>query len=151
MEAPHIVAASSVLAGQYMVRMANCNGCHTPGWHESDGKVPLAKWLTGSNVGYRGPWGTVYPVNVRLFAAGISRADWIALFQAAPAVPVMPFEDYGHGAMAASDLGAIYDFVTSLGKAGKPAPTDLAPGKTPKTPYVYLMPTWGASGGGTAR
>lgn len=136
----HIAAVSSVDAGKYAVNMAGCNGCHTPGWAQSGGTIPPSKWLTGSNIGYRGKWGTAYPVNVRLLAPTISRDAWIQLFKAAPPVPVMPFEDLGHGHVSDADLGAMYDFIVHLGKAGKPAPADLPPGKTPTTAYMTLVP-----------
>jgi len=139
----HVMAATSVQAGEYIVRMSGCNGCHTPGWPQSGGKLPPSKWLTGSDVGYRGPWGTVYPVNVRLFASSIPRDAWIGLFKSAPPLPVMPFDDYGHGGMSDADVGAIYDFVVSLGRAGKPAPANISPGQTPRTAYMTLVPARG--------
>ncbi len=52
--------------GRYLVGFGRCNDCHTPGWRESDGSIPVSRWMTGSNLGYRGPWGTSYPANVRL-------------------------------------------------------------------------------------
>ncbi len=139
-QSPHVAAASSVQAGEYIVRMAGCNGCHTPGWDQSDGKLPSSQWLTGNSVGYRGPWGVVYPVNVRLFAASMPRSAWTELFKSAPRLPVMPFMDYGHGRMSDTDVGAMYDFIISLGKAGKPAPSNLGAGQTPTTPYINFIP-----------
>src|SRR6516162_7438057 len=63
--------------GRYLVAFGSCNDCHTPGWRESDGSIPVARWMTGSNLGYRGPWGTSYPANVRLDFAQISENDWL--------------------------------------------------------------------------
>ena len=46
--------------GEYIVRITGCNDCHTPGYPEADGNVPVEDWLTGSSLGWRGPWGTTY-------------------------------------------------------------------------------------------
>ncbi|MBV8198546.1 MAG: cytochrome C, partial [Candidatus Eremiobacteraeota bacterium] len=46
--------------GHYLVGYGSCNDCHTPGWRESDGTIPVSRWMTGSSLGYRGPWGTSY-------------------------------------------------------------------------------------------
>ena len=72
-DSPHIVAGSSVQAGRYAIRFAGCNDCHTPGWGESSGATPESKWMTGSDIGFRGPWGTVYPKNVRLIVSSMSK------------------------------------------------------------------------------
>lgn len=139
-EQPHISAQNSVQAGEYAIRLAGCNDCHTPGWSKSGGSLPTSKWLTGSKVGFRGPWGTAYPINVRLFAQSIPKSAWVSLFKSGPTLPVMPFFDYSHGQIASSDLGAMYDFIVSLGKAGETTPNDLPPGKTPTTKYIYYVP-----------
>jgi mono/diheme cytochrome c family protein len=52
--------------GRYIVKIADCNGCHTTGYAASGGEVPEADWLLGDQVGFSGPWGTTYPPNLRL-------------------------------------------------------------------------------------
>ncbi len=59
--------------GRYLVRIAGCNDCHTPGYAESGGLLPEARWLVGDKLGWHGPWGTTYPTNLRLFAQSIFR------------------------------------------------------------------------------
>ena len=139
-ESPHIAAATSAQAGRYAIMFAGCNDCHTPGWSRTAGAIPDAKWMTGTDIGYHGPWGTVYPKNVRLMASSMSRAGWIALFQAGPPVPVMPFWNYSHGRIDDRDLGAMYDFLKSLGPAGKDAPDDLSPSQKPHTKILVFSP-----------
>ncbi len=63
---PHIVASSQIEAGRYLTIITGCNDCHTDGYLMAEGKVPEEDWLTGSSLGWRGPWGTTYPPNLRL-------------------------------------------------------------------------------------
>ena len=48
--------ASLSARGEYLVRIAGCNDCHTPAYGERAGNVPKAEWLTGSPLGFLGPW-----------------------------------------------------------------------------------------------
>jgi len=34
-------------------------------------------WLTGDILGWRGPWGTTYPANLRLLASQITEDEWV--------------------------------------------------------------------------
>ena len=62
---------STLERGRALTVMGGCHDCHTPGYPEAAGKVPQTEWLTGNAVGFQGPWGTSYPVNLRL------RLRWI--------------------------------------------------------------------------
>lgn len=44
--------------GRRLVRIAGCNDCHTPGYSQMEGNLPEKDWLLGSDVGFKGPWGT---------------------------------------------------------------------------------------------
>lgn len=57
-----------VLRGRYLVQVVGRNDCHTQGYPEAGGKVDEKLWLSGSTLGWRGPWGTTYAVNLRLVA-----------------------------------------------------------------------------------
>lgn len=124
--------------GRYLVAFGTCNDCHTPGWRESDGAIPMSQWLTGSTLGYRGPWGTSYPTNVRLEFARISESDW--LFMVHTRAGHWPMIWYDLRNLTTQDQRAIYRFVRSLGPRGVPAPDDLPQGVEPKTPYVWVVP-----------
>lgn len=123
-----------IARGRYLVGAVSCNACHTPGWRASGGAVPQAKWMTGTNVGYRGPWGTVYPINVRLWFAQIDEKHWLFACRTRDGKPPMPWE--AMRGLSERDRRAIYRFVRSLGPAGRPAPADLPPWKTPTTPVI---------------
>jgi hypothetical protein len=127
-----------IARGRYLVAFGTCNDCHTPGWRESDGSIPVARWMTGSNLGYRGPWGTSYPANVRLDFAQISENDWLFMVRTRGGHWPMIWHDLR--ALDDTDRRAIYRFVKSLGPAGKQSPADLPPGIEPSTPYVWVVP-----------
>ena len=125
--------------GKMLVAFGSCNDCHTSGWRESDGKLPVSRWMTGNGIGYRGPWGTSYPANVRLEFQKISEDQWIFMTQTRGGHWPMVWHDLR--ALNVADRRAIYRFVRSLGPAGQAAPDDLPAGVTPATPYVDVMPT----------
>jgi len=123
--------------GRYLVRIGGCNDCHTAGYLETAGRSPEADWLTGSAVGFQGPWGTTYPANLRIALANYSEAQWIARARSEmrPPMPWFNLRD-----MKDSDLIAMYHFIRSLGPAGEPAPAAAAPGIAVTTPYIVFVP-----------
>jgi mono/diheme cytochrome c family protein len=123
--------------GRYLVVAGGCNDCHTPGYPQSAGKIPAAQWLTGSPVGFQGPWGTSYPVNLRLYVQNLTEAQWVARVRE-PMRPPMPW--FNLRDMSDTDLIAMYRFVRSLGPAGEPAPAAVGPGVVVNTPYIEFVP-----------
>lgn len=71
------VDAAVIRRGRYVARTSGCNDCHTPGYPESGGATPESDWLTGSSVGFRGPWGVSYPSNLRLSAQRLTEEQWL--------------------------------------------------------------------------
>ncbi len=124
--------------GRYLAQIAGCNDCHTPGYLFADGNVPEKVWLTGDRFGWRGPWGTTYASNLRLFMGGMAEEAWVDAARTLKRKPPMPWFDVN--IMHKEDLQAIYQFVRYLGPGGEPAPAYLPPGQVPKTPYA-LFPT----------
>lgn len=144
---PRVLAASDSAAGQYLTLVGGCNDCHTVGWAESNGKTPPAEQLTGSPVGYRGPWGTTYPANLRSVAQRASEDRWVQILTTADGGhgrPPMPWMNTGQ--MSDHDLRAIYRYIHSLGAAGTAAPRGLPPGTVPTTPYINFVPVQPGSG-----
>jgi mono/diheme cytochrome c family protein len=129
--------AAAVERGRYLITVAGCNDCHTPGYMQKGGAVPVAEWLTGTPVGYQGPWGTTYAANLRLTASRLTEAEWVQLARQ-ERLPPMPW--FNVAAMTDSDLRAIYAFIRSLGRAGTPAPAYVAPGGKVTTPYFVFVP-----------
>ena len=123
--------------GDYLVRIAGCNDCHTPGYMDQQGNVDKSLWLTGNRLGFHGPWGTTYPSNLRLRMIEMDEAQWLAYSADLHTRPMMP--DFAIRAMHEDDRRAIYRFARSLGAAGIPAPAYLPPGQTPPAPYLQLV------------
>jgi len=138
--APAAMTDAQLLArGEYIVRIAGCNDCHTPGYAESGGTVPKQQWLVGSPLGWNGPWGTTYPANLRLKLQEMDEAAWLGYAAELHTRPPMP--DFAIRTMDQNDRRALYRFVRSLGPAGHPAPAYLPPGARPPVPYVqWVLP-----------
>jgi mono/diheme cytochrome c family protein len=120
--------------GNYLVRIGGCNDCHTAGYAPSGGKVPQAQWLMGDSLGWRGPWGTTYPPNLRIYMQSLTEAQWLKAAKALETRPPMPW--FSVRQMSDTDLRAIYAFIRTLGPVGKPAPSYLPPDKEPPPPFV---------------
>jgi mono/diheme cytochrome c family protein len=135
--APKVSDAALLARGEYLVRIAGCNDCHTPGYAASGGTVTKDTWLVGSSMGFHGPWGTTYPTNLRLRMQQLSEAQWMEYSANLRTRPIMP--DFAVRDMSEHDRRAIYRFVHALGAAGQPAPEALPPGRTPPLPYFGMV------------
>jgi mono/diheme cytochrome c family protein len=125
--------------GRYFVKISGCNDCHTPGYAEAGGKIPERDWLTGDSIGWRGPWGTTYASNLRLYMQYFSEDQWVTIAHTARFRPPMPW--FALHDMTEQDLRAIYRFIRNMGPAGKPAPAYLPPEKEPQGPYILFPQT----------
>jgi mono/diheme cytochrome c family protein len=125
-----------VALGRYLVQTAGCNDCHTPGYTANGGSTPEADWLTGDHLGWRGPWGTTYPSNLRLFVARLSEAQWLQHTRTMQPRPPMPW--FNLRAMADEDLRAIYRYLKAAGPAGQPAPAYVPPTQAAAGPVVQF-------------
>ena len=122
--------------GRYLVKIAGCNDCHTADYPVKGGKVPEKDWLTGDALGWRGPWGTTYPTNLRLYMQDLTEEQWLRKAKTLMARPPMPW--FNVRDMTARDQRALYRYIRHLGPAGKPAPAYVPPEKTPTGPYVQF-------------
>jgi mono/diheme cytochrome c family protein len=122
--------------GRYLSRMAGCNDCHTSGYMQSEGKMPEQEWLMGDNLGWRGPWGTTYPPNLRLFVNGMTEEQWVNLARTLKARPPMPW--FNLNMMEENDLKALYQFIRYLGPGGQAAPAYVPPDQEPNTPFALF-------------
>ena len=134
---PQIVG-SPLAVGKLLVAYGGCNDCHSPGWNESAGMLPVDKWLTGSSVGFRGPWGVSYPYNLRLFVASMTEDQWVRTLHTFAVHPPMPQQNLL--VLSEANQRDIYRFIRSLGPAGTPAPAYVPPGTPANTPVIDFVP-----------
>jgi mono/diheme cytochrome c family protein len=128
--------SSDIERGRYLSVIGGCNDCHTAGYLQSDGKIPEKKRLMGDRLGWRGPWGTTYAPNLRLYMSTLSENDWVKVSKAMTPRPPMPWFNLRH--MTDADLRALYRYIRALGPVGEPAPDYLPPDKTPPQPFVQF-------------
>lgn len=130
-------AGDQVERGRYLVTISGCNDCHTDGYLQNGGNVPEREWLTGTAVGYQGPWGTTYASNLRLVIGKMTEAQWVTHARK-ERLPPMPW--FNLAKMTDADLKAVYAYVRSLGPAGVATPAYVAPGGKVNTPYFVFVP-----------
>lgn len=135
---PYIDAENPVEAGRYLVTIAGCNDCHTEGFMMNGGTNPESDWLTGSAMGWNGPWGTTYASNLRLRVQEMSEDEWVDMLKTRKAKPPMAWPSVN--SMSEQDLKAIYAYVKSLGPKGQQVPLAVGPDQVPGTPYLSLFP-----------
>lgn len=139
---PSAPAPGPVARGRYLVSIAGCNDCHTERFAEAGSAVPGREWLKGSRLGWSGPWGTTYAINLRLLVSHMNEAEWLRLISTARPKPPMPW--WALRRMTPPDQRAVYAFIRSLGPAGRSAPADLPPGATAPQPAVLFPAPSGA-------
>lgn len=131
-----VAAEDPVQAGKYLIMIGGCNDCHTPNYDQKRGKIAETDWLTGSPVGFKGPWGTSYASNLRLTVEMVNEDGWVQMMRTRAARPPMPWLSVN--AMSDEDLRALYKYIKSLGPKGEKAPDYLPPGAEPKGPVVVF-------------
>jgi len=131
-----VTTPALVARGRYLVKIAGCNDCHTARYTETGGAVPESDWLTGDDLGWRGPWGTTYAINLRLHMSAMTEEQWLTAARTVRARPPMPW--FALRDMTDEDLRAIYQFVRSLGSRGGPAPAYVPADQAPPSPYVQF-------------
>jgi mono/diheme cytochrome c family protein len=134
-----MAGGSELERGRYMAIMGGCNDCHTDGYLQTEGNVPEDQWLLGSPMGWRGPWGTTYPRNLRLTVQRLTEDDWVTLLKTRKALPPMPWMNVNQ--MAETDARMLYRYIQSLGAGGETMPAPVPPDQEPTTPYLNLIPT----------
>lgn len=129
-------SSQQIARGRYLLTVGSCNDCHTAGFAPSDGKVPEKEWLLGDGtLGFRGPWGTTYPTNLRLSLSKMTEAQWVKYAKGLSARPPMPW--FNLNQWTESDLKAFYQYVRQLGPVGDVVRDALPPGQEPPRPYIH--------------
>ncbi len=110
-----------VVRGRYLVTIMSCNDCHTPGYFY--GAPDTMRRLSGSDVGWVGPWGVVHARNLTPdTTTGIGKWTKEEIVTAlrtghtpdgAQLAPIMPWANYG-SILDQGDAMAIAAYLKSL-------------------------------------
>jgi len=109
--------SSPVKYGEYLTKIANCTGCHTP-VDPTGAPLPGMDWAGGLNL--VGPWGNVHSVNLTPDPSGIphySEELFLKVIHTGnpggrPLNPIMPWGYFRN--MTDPDLKAIFAYLKSL-------------------------------------
>ena len=144
--APGARADVLVARGEYLARIMDCNGCHTPG--ALAGQPDFERYLAGSDIGFQIPGlGVFYPPNLTSDPA-TGLGGWTAA-QIVDAVrsgvrpdgrelaPIMPWPSYA--ALSDEDAKALAAFLKSLPAIAHKAPGPFGPQDAPTAPYLAVV------------
>jgi cytochrome c553 len=135
---PSEPAAPSADYGKWVSIVGGCQDCHTADYNQANGVINPETALKGNPVGFQGPWGTTYAVNLRLLAGSMSEDDWVKHLQTFKTRPPMPW--YNVHALDEIQMRSLHMYIASLGEPGDPAPDFVPPGQEPKFPYIVFAP-----------
>lgn len=135
---PYVVSTDQITAGKYLITVGGCNDCHTNGYMVEGMNIPEEEWLTGSPLGWQGPWGTTYPTNLRLRVHQIDEDQWVKTLKERKGLPPMPWMNVNQ--ISDRDARAMYAYIKSLGPKGDQMPMAVGPGVMPSTPFLSMDP-----------
>src|SRR5580765_493207 len=120
-EATPAAAVDPVARGRYLVTLMSCNDCHTPGYFY--GAPDTTRRLSGSDIGWIGPWGVVHARNLTPDSAtGIGTWTKEQIVHAlrsgntpdgSQLAPIMPWQNYS-SILDQDDAIAIASYLKSL-------------------------------------
>src|SRR5271170_81068 len=138
---------SQIDRGKYLVTIASCNDCHTPGYFL--GKPDFSRTLAGSEVGFTIPGlgafvgrnltpdketglgGWTDDQIISAITAGV-RPDGRKL------APIMPWQELAH--LSSDDARAIVAYLRSLPPVKNAIPGPFGPKETPSTLVFVIVP-----------
>jgi mono/diheme cytochrome c family protein len=136
--------AQLIARGKHLVTVSGCNDCHTPG--ALYGAPDFARLLSGSEVGWQGPWGTSYARNLtpdpETGLGDYSAKEIVAAMKSGrrldgkPMLPPMPWQ--GIASNGDDDLYAIAAYLLSLPIVVHAVPASLPPGQQATGPVIVL-------------
>jgi mono/diheme cytochrome c family protein len=135
-----------IARGRELSFASGCNDCHTPGGLY--GAPDTTRMLSGSDLGWEGPWGVSYARNLTPDTeTGIGRwseADIVTALRqgrrpdGSPVLPPMPWPGYAH--MSDADAQALAAFIKSLPPVSHGVPDRVPPGQPATGPKVTIPP-----------
>lgn len=130
-----------VARGEYLVKVIGCGDCHTPG--SFSGAPDAGRWLSGTEYGWVGPWGTTYGKNLTPDSTGLAawtEDDIVGVLKTgtrkdgSKVLPPMPWPWFSN--LSDEDAHAIAAYLKSIPPVEHVVPAALPPGKKAKGPTI---------------
>jgi mono/diheme cytochrome c family protein len=128
-------AVDPVARGEYMVTVMGCNDCHTPGYLY--GAPDMNRMLSGSEIGWPGPWGLAFAANLTPDAeTGLgnwSDDDIVTALRTGQRpdgrvlAPIMPYSNFA--TLTDEDVRAIVAYLRSIPPVVHQEPGPVPPGE----------------------
>jgi len=137
--------AEQIARGSYLTHTSGCNDCHTPGYFY--GAPDTTRLLSGSELGWKGPWGVSYARNLtpepQTGIGAWSESDIVTAIRTGKRpdgrmlLPPMPWPDFAH--FTDDDAMAIAKFLKSIPPVSHKVPDILPPDGT-VTGSAFVLP-----------
>jgi mono/diheme cytochrome c family protein len=145
--APANAGSPAVERGKYLVNLAGCNDCHTPGYFL--GKPDMTRYLGGSEVGFELPGlGVFHGPNLtpdkETGLGGWTDAQIVAALQTGKRpdgrelAPIMPWHAFAK--LTRQDVDAIVAFLRSIPAVKNKVPGPFGPNETPTEFVMKVVP-----------
>ncbi len=136
---------AQIARGDYLVRIMDCTGCHTPG--VMSGKPDMAKYLAGGDVGFEIPGlGIFWPPNLtaddETGLGSWSAEDIVRAVRTGETpdgrilAPIMPYHSYA--ALSDEDAMALAAYIKSLPPVSNQVPDPVGGPGDAKAPYLTV-------------
>jgi mono/diheme cytochrome c family protein len=138
-------AMTPVQRGQYLVTVIGCGDCHTPG--TLYGAPDMTRQLSGSELGWQGPWGVSYARNLTPDSTGLAAWTDEEIIRAlqngvkrdgSPIAPPMPWPDFAH--LTRADAEAVVAYLRSLPPVHHVVPDRVPPGAKATGSIIAIPP-----------
>jgi len=143
---PAVSKAKQLERGMRVTLTSACNDCHTPG--SFYGAPDYDRRLSGSELGWQGPWGVSYPRNLTPdMETGIgkwSEQDIVTAVRTGKRpdgtvlLPPMPWPMYN--SLTDEDVWALAAYLKSIPAVSHKVPDKVAPGQNPTTSVIVIPP-----------
>jgi len=138
--------AQQIERGHYLANVTGCNDCHTPGY--LFGAPDTTRLLSGSELGWKGPWGVSYARNLtpdpQTGIGAWSESDIVTAIRTGKRpdgrmlMPPMPWTDFAH--MTDEDAMSVAKYLKSLPPVPHKVPDILGPDAAPTGSIIAFPP-----------
>jgi len=143
-EPPAPAAMTPLQRGEYLSNVMGCNDCHTPGGMY--GAPDFERRLSGSEIGWQGPWGVSYASNLtpdpetglgnwtnveieRALRSGVRK-------DGSPILPPMPWPNFAN--LTADDMSSLIAYLKSIPPVKHKNPDRVPPNAVAAGPVIPL-------------